>query len=52
MELKKNIGIGELLLPPLSLIGLLAHHSYIRDIFPLAFAFFYSAVIKTKTKNW
>ena len=34
--------------PPLSLIGLLAHHSYKRDIFPLAFAFFYSVVIKTK----
>ena len=32
---------------PLNLIGLLAHHSYKRDIFPLAFAFFYSAVIKT-----
>ena len=31
--------------PPLSLIGLLAPHSYKRDIFPLDFAFFYSAVI-------
>ena len=32
---------------PLSLIDLLDHHSYKRDIFPLIFVFFYSAIIKT-----
>ena len=33
---------------PLSPIGILANHSYKRDIFPLTFDFFYSDVIKTK----
>ena len=31
---------------PFSLFGVLAHHSYKRDIFPLVFTFFYSGVIK------
>ena len=45
-ELSKKIIHSDVLFS-LSPIGILAHHSYKRDIFPLALVFFNSAVIKT-----